>query len=254
MELLLYTSGQRPDHRCATTCEGCRQNLINILGHIAALPLPESIHGKLDVSNGTQYAAHLANPRLILAGDIDEAPKRILGGLGLLDKNFVNLEVPYAKLIFRRDQLPKEMMKPLPESLRWGRLSTSAHYELVRKRTEIPRQNATLARLPSVGIFPSGDDRDKESKPIAWAFLNVEGGLGTLHVEPEWRGKGLAKMIAVQIVGRSMGDEGYGHADVSVDNKASLAVCKSIGGVAESVVYFLRVDLDAAEKLMGQSG
>lgn len=116
--------------------------------------------------------------------------------------------------------------KELPEGLEWD-IVREAEYALVRSRTAIPRQDRTMRLLGSVGVRrragASGavggngeswnkqgekeegeGDGDAETEKegdtqrgelIAWAFLGPDGSLTTLHVEPEFRGKGIAKML-----------------------------------------------------------
>ncbi|KAF2155909.1 hypothetical protein K461DRAFT_274966 [Myriangium duriaei CBS 260.36] len=77
-----------------------------------------------------------------------------------------------------------------------------------------------------------------------------------MHVEPECRGQGLAKLLARQawrkhldyyrtkFVDQSTSlDERWAHADVAVDNIASNAVCKSLGGTVRWGNYWQKIDL-----------
>ena len=104
---------------------------------------------------------------------------------------------------------------------------------------------------------------ESDAAPVAWAFLGVDSSLTSLHVEPEYRGKGLAKKISAKIWRDSLSaldattkepqtadgklsseaDKTYGHADVALDNVESNAVCRSLGGQASWIVYWLRIDL-----------
>ncbi|KAK5663289.1 hypothetical protein OQA88_3716 [Cercophora sp. LCS_1] len=98
--------------------------------------------------------------------------------------------------------------------------------EVVKARTRIPRQKETLLRVPSV-VVRVGE------RPVAWAFLGLDGTLMTLHVEEDYRGRGLAKAVACRLMRDHLGDfgdDGWGAADVLVSNHKSQAVCRSIGG------------------------
>ncbi|PNS20183.1 hypothetical protein CAC42_5633 [Sphaceloma murrayae] len=163
----------------------------------------------------------------------------------------------YSKWVFDiEDGAAKEAMDDveLPDGLKWGRLR-KGDYALLRSRTGIYRQDRTLEMLPSVAIYPVGDAED--IRPIGWTLLGVDASLTTLHVEPQYRGKGLAKKLArkvwtehlnwyVQkfIEDGKMVTEKLAHADVATWNKASNGVCKSLGGYTEWGDYWFRADLD----------
>ncbi|PYH47853.1 uncharacterized protein BP01DRAFT_372031 [Aspergillus saccharolyticus JOP 1030-1] len=149
------------------------------------------------------------------------------------------------------------------------------HFALVRSRTVIPRSDATLAMLPGAAVYvhrpsdpdpgprgvgegegegesASGGIRTPET-PVAWAFLGPDGSLATLHVEAEYRGRGLAGMVAHEAMRRGMvvdgrwsgndslngqnGDggsdsqhQGLVHTNVAMENKASRRVMEKLGG------------------------
>ena len=142
------------------------------------------------------------------------------------------------------DALPP--LKDLPKGLQWGQLERSkGHFSLVRSRTQIPRQDSTLAVLPNIGIFTT----DAEQRLIAWAFVGLDASLTTLHVEPEYRRQGLAKVVTTKLFREKMGmfwEEGMqrlAHGYVIVGNKESERMCRSLGGKNEWEVSWLRVDL-----------
>ncbi len=81
--------------------------------------------------------------------------------------------------------------------------------------------------LPSTAVRLLG------GTPIAWAFLHMDGTLSTLHCEEPYRGRGIAKAVAIKIIrdrNGDYGDDGWCLADVHVDNLKSQGVCRSIGG------------------------
>lgn len=117
----------------------------------------------------------------------------------------------------------------------------------------IPRQDSTLRQLPSLALYPK-----EKSDPISWAFLSPDASLASLHVEPEYRGRRLAKILAAKLfaermnvfwdVGDWIGAEGKGvdrwaHADVAIDNGPSNGVCKGLNGESTWNVFWVRVDL-----------
>ncbi|KAA8645879.1 GNAT family N-acetyltransferase [Aspergillus tanneri] len=134
------------------------------------------------------------------------------------------------------------------------------HYELICRRSSVPRTPKSLATFFGVAIYahspvlklevsPSdgdgtsssdGDgDRDTDD-PVAWAFLSAEGTLAVLHVEPEHRGRGLALLASRAVMRRGMTEDGiwggsgqkvWVHADVLPQNMASCRVMEKLGGV-----------------------
>ncbi|KAM7223256.1 hypothetical protein V8F06_001469 [Rhypophila decipiens] len=136
---------------------------------------------------------------------------------------------------------------------------------LIRARTSIDRKPETLLRLPSLVLrrlssssSPSNNNssekevEEQEEEAVAWAFTGLDGTLMTLHVEPSYRGLGLAKLIACRIMTDSLplyGDDGWGAADVFVANTQSQGVCKSIGGKAWWTLSWAVVDLDSVPGL-----
>lgn len=60
-----------------------------------------------------------------------------------------------------------------------------------------------------------------------------DGTLSTLHCEEPYRGRGLAKALAVKLIQdhvKGNGGDGYCFAHVAPDNVQSQAVCRSLGG------------------------
>jgi ribosomal protein S18 acetylase RimI-like enzyme len=202
----------------------------------------------MNMTGDSKYLSHLSNADIILFGGINVLIGRILG-----EAKLVALELPgytgyeYIKYLFQSSTLPEP--SDLPSGLHWGKVRTE-DFALVRSRTDIPRQDATLGLLPSIAIFPDSVD-GKDTAPIAWSFLGPDASLSSLHVEPEWRGKGLAKKLAAKLfregsvgVFGAEGDEDvWAHADVALGNSQSRGVCKSLGGVEKWQVYWLRIDL-----------
>ncbi|KAF2161952.1 hypothetical protein M409DRAFT_69461 [Zasmidium cellare ATCC 36951] len=246
--------------------EGIQNALMTSLFHkIRSLPLPPSIHSQSLLTNDAEkdhtntsradYAAHIQSPDILLCGAVHEAIIPALQRTGLIKQVFLAGLVPNHAFVFRLDEEPLRVLlerdgevEGLPEGLRWGELE-GRHFGLVRSRTQIPRQEATLAVLPNVGIFPSTNDGEGDGEPVAWAFVGVDGSLSTLHVEPEWRGKGLAKRVTAKLFGDKMGrfwEDGvprFAHDYVIKGNTASVGVGSSIGGRSDWDVYWVRVDL-----------
>jgi GNAT superfamily N-acetyltransferase len=147
--------------------------------------------------------------------------------------------------------------RDLPSGFKYGRVDPK-DYALVKSRTQIPRQDRTLCKLPSVAIYPTVISSTTR-EPVAWGFLGLDASLTTLHVEPAYRGLGLAKSLSLRLFSEDMetycqhnptsteendyARERYAHADVAIDNKASQGVCESLGGKWYFEVFWIRVNL-----------
>ena len=229
--------------------------LTSLLQSMKALPLPISIHqhnlttpedlghDSAGISR-TDYASHASFPSIMLWGAIHEATVRMVVRLDVLARGFKTGLVPNHTFIWDVDALANWDERALPEGLRWGHLA-SEDFALVKARTQIPRQDRTLAVLPNVGVF------DKEGRAVAWAFVGLDGSLTTLHVEEEYRGRGLAKAVTTKLLREKMGGfweaglKRWAHGYVVVGNRESEGMCRSLGGWEGSRVYWLRVDLGA---------
>lgn len=227
----------------------------NLVSAMKDLGVPTSIHQdllnakaeelKIEKDHGgfsrDDYGGHMVDSNIMLWGATHEKTVTTLQRLGLLNMRFKTGLVPNFTFIWDVDSLPTP--KELPDELRWGELKPE-HFSIVRSRTQIPRQDRTLAVLPNIGIFSKNT-----MQPIAWAFVGLDASLTTLHVEPEWRGRGLAKAVTTKLFKEKMGsfwEEGmkrlaYGF--VIVGNKESEGMCRSLGGKSDWLAYWLRVDL-----------
>ncbi|KAG9760971.1 chaperone protein dnaJ, partial [Aureobasidium melanogenum] len=180
------------------------------------------------------YLQHMQNEQIALFGSIHSATCKILNRLGLVDPSSAAVSnLPYRKYIF--DLRDNVTSRSLPPGFVYGKVDPK-DYSLVKSRTQIPRQDRTLVKLPSVAIYPT-DTSSSTPQPIAWAFLGLDASLTTLHVEPAYRGLGLAKSLSLKLFSEDMNiywqhnpttgeqnghvDERYGHADVATDNIAS---------------------------------
>lgn len=227
------------------------------------LPIPASIHqdvldaqaAKLNDSDErdtgglsrADYGSHASNPDVMLWGSIHERTVPVLQRLGALSLEYKTTLVRNHTFVFSIAGLRPPA--PLPDGLEWGEVRAE-HFSLIRSRTQIPRQDRTMAVLPSLAIYPTAAAAvASNSAPIAWAFVGLDASVTTLHVEPEWRGRGLAKVLMMKLLQEKTvqfhepGLEKLGHAVVIVGNTASERVCKSVGGVSEWECYWLRVDL-----------
>lgn len=232
--------------------------LDSLVRRLRSLPLPPSIHttgepALTDPGKDTgglsrdDYASHAANPSIMLFGSIHMTTTHLLKELDVLSHEYHTALVANQHIVFDVGALP-EMRKDLPSGLRWGELRPR-HFNLVRSRTQIPRQDRTLTVLPSLAIFPEGSE-----EPISWGFIGLDGSLTTIHVEPEYRGKGLAKAITTKLFRDKMevfheeDVRRWAHGIVIVGNVASQKMCESLGGRSLFECYWVRVDLNQVER------
>lgn len=228
--------------------------LTSLVRTMEAMPLPTSIHQQASAETSssdkdnagysrTDYAGHASDPNIMLWGAVHERTVTMLDKLGFVTRRFKTGLVPNHTFIFDVDTLAPYDENPLPEGLRWGTL-TQKDFPLVRARTQIPRQDRTLAVLPNIGIFSTSN-----GEAVAWAFVGLDASLTTLHVEKEYRGQGLAKAVTTKLFREKMdafGEEGqarlaYGY--VIDGNRESEGMCRSLGGKSDWMCYWVRVDL-----------
>ncbi|KAL2199272.1 hypothetical protein P885DRAFT_75689 [Corynascus similis CBS 632.67] len=186
-----------------------------------------------------------------LVGSMHESVRQGLLARGVRMRKSIN-EPPnaewnfYGKWLFRVENLPLSADHPLPEGMRWGRIGVK-DIDLVLERTVIKRRPSTLLRQPSVVI------RLNDETPIAWAFIGLDGSLSTLHVEEAYRQRGLARALVCKLIRERLpeyGDDGWGAADVSVDNHKSQALCRSVGGKSRWITSWALVDLSSVGEPM----
>jgi ribosomal protein S18 acetylase RimI-like enzyme len=229
--------------------------LTNLVQSMKGLGLPTSIHQdlldaqaaeqlQLEKDHGgfsrNDYGGHAADPNVMLWGAVHEKTVPMPDRLGFLTRRFKAGLVPNYNFIWDVDSLAP--VKDLPSGLHWGEL-TKENFSVVRSRTQIPRQDRTLAVLPNLGLFT------ESGQLVSWAFVGLDASLTTLHVEPEWRGKGLAKALTTKLFWEKMdlfwedGMKKLAHGYVIVGNKESEGMCRSLGGKSDWEVYWLRLDL-----------
>jgi hypothetical protein len=230
--------------------------LLAFLTSIANHPTPPSIHADKDVLaaasqlatyNNNKNPTQLPNPSLLLFGAVHKTTTTHLEALGVAATHILPI-MPNHTFIFPLSALPPPTS--LPPTLRWGKL-LPIHFPLVRSRTEIARQDFTLARLPNLAIFPVSP---ADAAPVAWAFVGLDGSLTTLHTEAPFRRMGLARALTAKLFIEEMsqfweeGVERFAHGNVAVGNEASARMCRQLGGRDVGEVFWVRVDLEAAER------
>ncbi|KAF1989719.1 hypothetical protein K402DRAFT_390686 [Aulographum hederae CBS 113979] len=237
-----------------SSCPRCHWQLLSLLAHVRSVPTPPSVHPPSSLKQNDPYTTHLATPTLLLFGAVHRATAEDLHSPNLIPPSLPGLQNPYVKFLFHTKNLPRSVSTTLRPGLRWGQLrETAGDFQLVRSRTAIPRLEATMRQMVNVAVFPA----EESSAPVAWGFLGPDASLSSLHVEPEYRGQGLAKAVTARLWGEmgafdpSEGEEELGwlvHSDVERSNAASTGVQKSLGGTASCDCFWVRVDLGKVEE------
>ncbi|KAK2744253.1 hypothetical protein FQN57_004338 [Myotisia sp. PD_48] len=134
---------------------------------------------------------------------------------------------------------------------RKGRQGVQPHqFELVLSRTDVPRKSESFRT--SVAIYSDEEGGEEEGKseemPIGWVFMSFDGSMVVMHIEPEHRGRGLAALLAKEIMKKGMDvdeqtmfvfqpetdtehrDKGWVYADVIPGNSSSRRVMEKMGG------------------------
>lgn len=138
-----------------------------------------------------------------------------------------------------------ETTKPLPDRYSIGRVPAD-QIDAVISTSSIPRQKSTYLDLPSVGIL------NAEGLLVAWGYIGPDCSFATLFVQPDFRGVGLAKIVAVELVSRLHagdfadlgfdGSSGWVHSNVYDGNEASEAVMKAVGGKNVYTTSYVWID------------
>lgn len=270
-ELWIFATGEIPGHHSPSEdfCPECSKAVLSLVDYMSTLPIPP-LHPEnapaLEVArahekeypetgptaryplNAGSYLRHLLIPSVVTLGACHQQVVQVLSTAGLVREEFPGREADLNKFWFKVSDLPQT--RELPGELRWGEMRDK-DLAIVQARTSIPRTTRTLLSLKSVGVFEKETDR-----VVAWTFLGLDGSLTTLHTEPEYRGKGIAKAVAVRIFrehapGLAVDDEGnaWAHADVYVGNVQSESVCKSLGGKPSVKILWVRIDIGKAGRL-----
>ncbi|EEQ32115.1 hypothetical protein McanMca71_005495 [Microsporum canis] len=216
-------------------------------------------------------------PTGLLMGTVNDGLSVLFNQLGYRDEHdpfssghkkpffHVNRVDLCVKFMFDRSHYDSGDNKPTPGYRfhdRKGRHGIQDHqFSLVLSRTHIQRTRASFpasvalycstaedAAAKPPGETSSGDKEgaNSEEMPVGWAFFTYDGSMIVLHVEPEYRGRGLASLLSREIMRRGMGhdaihalqlegdvegrERGWVFADVSIDNTASQRVMQKLGG------------------------
>ncbi|KAK4202300.1 hypothetical protein QBC40DRAFT_221883 [Triangularia verruculosa] len=215
--------------------------------------------------------------RKILVGSVHEMVRRQMMGMGMgLEKTEVagrqEWEWDY-KFLFDATDLGE--LDGGMERGRWVREGREFYWDrvreedvrLVKSRTGIDRQEKTLLMVPSVAVRLG-----ETGEAVGWAFLGewgvvcegggewgadcwvegLDGTIMTLHVEEPYRRLGLGKAIAIKLMREYLDEyatDGYGAADVWIENTKSQGLCHAIGGRPSWIVSWGLLDLESIRNI-----
>lgn len=109
------------------------------------------------------------------------------------------------------------------------------------------------------------DTADGEGELVAWAFLGTDGSLTSLHVEPQHRGRGLAKAVTRKLMRDMARQEGARRfrgsggvevvsSDIFVGNVESEGVVRALGGREGWMCCWVGADLGRLGQVVGRMG
>ncbi|GAP86165.1 putative gnat family protein [Rosellinia necatrix] len=179
------------------------------------------------------------SPAAVLVGSMHEVLRERLAAAGMA---FDSTRV-YDKWFFKPSELPDIELPDDPgDERRWV-------WDAVRPEdipfaiasTKVPRREHTMRLLPSRALYLD------DGTLVAWAFLGPDSSLSSLHCEEPYRGRGIAKAVAVRVLRDHLkdygDDDGYGWADVALDNAQSQGVCRSLNGKVKWRTSWNRLNL-----------
>ncbi|CAG8977414.1 hypothetical protein HYALB_00007044 [Hymenoscyphus albidus] len=125
-------------------------------------------------------------------------------------------------------------------------LIPTSHLPLIISTSSIPRQAETLKQQANACIL------NTEGEPVAWVYLGLDGSLATLYVVPEYRSRGLATIVARELLKRLeeggfedlgiRGSSGWVHAEAKDGNVESETVMRRLGGCVAAETAYLSLD------------
>ncbi|MCJ1283746.1 hypothetical protein MMC26_003077 [Xylographa opegraphella] len=273
-------------------------HFLALLGEIPHLPLPATYPSTQDPSRLLLGAVHRSVLETLAGSPLaPHAGKKVISGPGAASATdewrgsaaassgcVRGHTVAYQKFLFESETVARAAAggdgsdgEPLLGvlGLEWTSVR-EGEYGLVASRTEIPRSGRTMRLLGSVGLRrrrrrrrqeggggASEREGEGEGQLVAWAFLGPDGSLTSLHVEPEFRGRGLGKLVTRRLFallgegGRGSGfedvreGEEWCHSDVATDNAGSIGVARGLGGEEGWECFWAWVDLEEVERMSG---
>ena len=177
---------------------------------------------------------------------------------------------PYNKYIF--SYRPTGTLPTLPSYLEYSTI-TPKDYALVMQENALVRNASVLAGCETAAIrFVGGVDASSDGgvlpetttqpgEMVAWVFMTGYGSVRSLHTQPAWRQKGLARKVVQLLLERSWptefenmdenGEEDQAHVfhvDIDAKNEASIRTFAVLGQqLRMEECYWVNCDLAKAE-------
>lgn len=206
-----------------------------------------------------------------LAGNVHTTVASLLASAGLI----VFGSQPYGHYVYPavvddEDQRLDGSSEGLPEGLILSTIQPSDHADVMAVN-KIVRSAHTIAHLPSVAVRHATPKEDgNPGKAVAFGFASGDGSLRTLHVDSDFRRKGLAKAVIRRLLNSgvfappkegpfSPTDAVYSEfekphplafSSVEKSNVASIKTFEGIGAKWQWDVYWVWVDLDKARGML----
>ncbi|KAK8103501.1 uncharacterized protein PG998_010534 [Apiospora kogelbergensis] len=188
--------------------------------------------------------------------------------------------VPYGKYVFPvpppakregdNDNKGEGALKTeLPGGLVWSTIGPD-DYADVMAVNKIIRSATTLAKLRCAAIRQAAPRANgRPGKAVAFAFAAGDGSVRTLHVDPGYRRRGLAKAVVARLLGMGLFEPPRGgplaaareegqedettlaFAGIEESNTGSIGTFRALGAEWLWDVYWIYLDLDRARELVG---
>lgn len=223
----------------------------------------------------TNTPSSSADTDLLFVGHLHATTAQILHDHSLISA--LNSGGPYNKYVIRYTS--SSSLPPLPSGLQYTTI-TPADYALVMQENKLIRNVKTFDDVPTAAIrlsdaaaftryhshlsnITDNDTNLHTGQLIAWAIITSYGSIRTLHVQPAFRGLGLARKVVLRLVENQWPAEFVGrqgmekdesvvfHTDIDPENQASIRTFAPVGEVLEvSSRYWIAVDLAGAQKAL----
>lgn len=206
-----------------------------------------------------------------LAGNVHSTVAALLAHAGLI----VYTSPPYGHYVYpavvdAKGTIPDGSSEGLPDGLVWSTIQRSDHADVMAVN-KIVRSAATIAHLPSAAIRRVQlKDDGSPGKAVAFGFASGDGSLRTLHVDQEFRRKGLAKAVVRRLLNSgvfappkegtfSASEQVYeeieepqplAYSSVEKSNVASIKTFEGVGAAWRWDVYWAWLALDKATKML----
>jgi ribosomal protein S18 acetylase RimI-like enzyme len=255
----------RPDGMTLSFSDTVRRHaILQLADTLARVPITSRQPGTGPLEQVKMYGSPIC-----LAGNVHSTVAALLAEAGLI----AGAGLPYGHYGFAATQnqplsQPNGSSDELPEGLMWSTILESDYMDVIAVNKFV-RNAATIAALPSAAIRTvARKENGDPGKAIAFCFASRDGAVRTLHVDYEYRRKGLAKAVARRLLNSGFFNppaKGPFAADESVRNEVEMPYPSAFASIEKSNIasvrtfyglgakwrwdaYWLLIDLDKARK------